>query len=164
MSRIADDFWDENSRRTGPPLTDALLREFEERYRRQLPEAYVRLLRRRNGGRPRRCYFPIRGLVGWGGSYLGVDFIRGVFKGYGGIEDNDGGDNYPRIGLIIGDTPSGGHDFVMLDYDTPGPTGEPRVVHAVQGDGSEDVTQLAPDFETFVRMLVAERPDDEEGE
>src|SRR5262249_23128846 len=112
----------------------------------------------RNGGVPRRRFFPIEGLAGWDAGYLEINHLRGVFRGGWAIDDNDMGNNYPAIGLIVGGTPSGGHDHVMLDYRTPGPTGEPRVVHANQDDGPDDVTLLAPTFEAFLEQLVARRP------
>jgi hypothetical protein len=95
-----------------------------------------------------------------------IDSLRGIGHETWSIDTNDGGDNYPAIGLVVGDTPSGGHDYVMLDYRECGRKGEPRVVHAVQGRGTSGVTVLAADFAAFVAALSAHRPGDEgeEGE
>jgi hypothetical protein len=154
-----DNFWDDSDYFTGPRLTDAAIRKAEKRLGYKLPEAYLRLLRVRNGGTPRRRFFHIEGLAGWDTGYLQVDSLRGVGHKDWGIDDNDMGNNYPPIGLRICDTPSGGHDAVMLDYSQCGPKGEPRVVHAEQGCGTSEVTALAPDFAAFVAALSDRLPE-----
>ena len=58
---------------------------------------------------------------------------------------------YPPIGVVIFDTPSGGHDTVMLDYSVCGPRGEPRVVYV---DEDRSVTLMADCFSEFVGKLV----------
>jgi hypothetical protein len=155
-----DAFWRDSRYFTGPPLTEAMIREAEKRLGYKLPEAYLRLLRLRNGGSPRRPYFPIRGLRGWPTGYFQVDSLRGIGHELWGIETAR--DHYPDIGLVIGDTPSGGHDAVMLDYRECGPKGEPRVLHAVQGCDASEVTVLAPNFVAFVLALSERRPAEEE--
>ena len=155
-----DEFWSDSTYFTGPPLTDEMVREAEKRFRYKLPAGYWRLLRLRNGGSPRREYFHVTGLLGWTGGYLGVDSLRGIGDHFWCIDTPDSG-LYPPIGLIVGDTPSGGHDYVMLDYRECGREGEPRVVHAVQGRGLRGVTVLAADFAAFVAALSAHEPGDE---
>lgn len=154
-----DDFWSDSNYCTGPQLSDAAVRKAEKRFGYKLPKAYLRLLRVRNGGSPRRPYFHIQGLAGWGQGYFEVESLRGIGHEDWSIDTNDMGDNYPEIGLIIGDTPSGGHDAVMFDYSQCGPKGEPRVVHAVQGCAASEVTVLAPDFTAFVAALSERRPE-----
>lgn len=58
---------------------------------------------------------------------------------------------YPKVGLVVFDTPAGGPDTVMLDNSACGPTGEPRVIYV-----DEDRTTLlvAESFGEFVRGLV----------
>lgn len=58
---------------------------------------------------------------------------------------------YPAVGLVVFDTPAGGHDAVMLDYSACGPAGEPRVVYV---DEDRSVLLVADDFGEFVRKLV----------
>lgn len=58
--------------------------------------------------------------------------------------------DYPNIGLVIFDTPSGGHDTVMLDYSVCGPQGEPRVVYV--GEDREPVV-VADSFAEFIARL-----------
>lgn len=59
---------------------------------------------------------------------------------------------YPEIGVVICDTPSGGHDTVMLDYSECGPSGEPRVVYV---DEDRSVLPIAHDFSAFAEALIA---------
>jgi hypothetical protein len=152
-----DEFWGDSTYFTGPPLTDEMVRQAEQRTGYKLPAGYLRLLRVRNGGAPRRHHFHVEGLRGWTGGYLGIDSLRGLGHDFWKINTPDG-DSYPQIGLIVCDTPSGGHDYVMLDYRECGPKGEPRVVHAVQGGGLRGVTVLAPNFAAFVAALSAHPP------
>jgi hypothetical protein len=67
---------------------------------------------------------------------------------------------YPEIGIIVGMTPTAGHDGIFLDYSAGGPHGEPRVTHVDSEDGNSQV--LAPDFETFRKGLVDCRPYEEQ--
>jgi hypothetical protein len=62
---------------------------------------------------------------------------------------------YPPIGVGIADTPSAGHEQIMLDYRGCGRRGEPRVVYVDQ-EADYRVTVVAPDFAAFVRGLVTE--------
>src|SRR5262245_40851023 len=152
-----DEFWGDSRYFTSPPLSDDPGRQAEQRFYYKLPAGYLQLLHLRNGGSPRRRYFHVEGLRGWDKGYLQIDSLRGIGHQIWGTETgSDTG--YPRIGLIICDTPSGGHDHVMLDYSECGPKGEPRVVHAVQGLGLPGVTVLAPNFSAFVAALSAVPP------
>jgi len=54
---------------------------------------------------------------------------------------------------LICDTPSAGHDVVMLDYSVCGPTGEPSVVYV--DEGCEPLL-LARTFAEFCAGLVEE--------
>ncbi len=64
---------------------------------------------------------------------------------------------YPDIGVVIFDTPSAGHDTVMLDHSARGPRGEPCVVY-VYVDVSEyedrKPSRVADSFQAFVGALV----------
>ena len=75
------------------------------------------------------------------------EFIGGKYM----VEEGE----YPKIGICICDTPSAGHDEVMLDYRKCGKRGEPEVVHVAQ-EFDYEITFLAKDFETFIRGLVDE--------
>ena len=59
--------------------------------------------------------------------------------------------DYPPIGVVIGLTPSGGHDTVMLDYSESGPAGEPAVAYV---DEDRIPRRVASSFTAFTNGLV----------
>ena len=155
-----DDFWDDtDSDRTGPPLTPESVRDAETALGYKLPESYLQLLRVRNGGFPRRCCFPTAVRTSWAEDHIQITTLFGV-----GFEQGIDGEfesrymigewGYPDVGIVIADTPSAGHDAVMLDYSECGPRGEPRVIHVETEGGDPVVLVLAPDFELFARGPV----------
>src|SRR4051812_11854164 len=157
-----DDFWKDPGEYTGPPLTDAMARAAEASVGYKLPEAYLRMLRVRNGGTPRRCCFPTPMRRSGADDHVWGTGIRGI-GGSWGIDSEDLGSRYmieewgyPDVGIVVGQTLSGGHDTVMLDYSECGPRGEPRVIHVETEteDGEPVMLVLAPDFESFVLGLV----------
>jgi hypothetical protein len=80
-----DDFWSSSDYFTGPPLTDKMMREAEQSLDYKLPESYIKLVRLRNDGTPKRCCFPVRGRKSWQSGYLELSSIRGI-GGYCGID------------------------------------------------------------------------------
>lgn len=156
----ADDFWEDVDTFTGPPLTDEMVSRAEARLGYKLPESYLRLVRRRNGGSPRRGCFPMPGAVPRTDGYIGVLAILGI-GGEFGIDSEPSGSRemidlwgYPREGVVVCQTDSFPHDALMLDYSECGPRGEPRVVYVDTEADEPLVAAVAPDFETFVRGLV----------
>ena len=155
-----EDFWGETEDGyTGPPLTPEAVRAAESVLGYKLPESYLRLLRVRNGGSPRRCCYPTVVRTSWAEDHIRITTLFGV-----GFERGIDGEHesrymirewgYPDVGVVIADTPSAGHDTVMLDYSECGPQGEPRVIHVETESDEPVVTVLAPDFETFANGLV----------
>ena len=63
---------------------------------------------------------------------------------------------YPNIGIVICDCPSGGHDLVFLDYRDCGPEGVPCVSYVDQ-EADYEITKIADTFEAFVDGLVIEK-------
>src|SRR5262245_7657549 len=158
------DFFDNSPYYTGPTLTDARIAEVETTLGYTLPQSYLRLLRVKNGGAPKRQCHPTAGKH-WSDNHVRVTQIFGI-GGRWGIDSKELGSRhlieeagYPEIGVIIGWTPTGGHDAIMLDYSDCGPQGEPRVIHIDAESGDTQV--LAPNFETFLRGLVDCRPYEE---
>ncbi|MCI0640159.1 MAG: SMI1/KNR4 family protein [Gemmataceae bacterium] len=153
-----DDFWhDVVDEYTGPPLTDDMVRVAEKIIGRKLPESYLRLLRIRNGGYPRRDCFPTSQPNSWAEDHIQIQTVFGVgfdlgIDGPRGFKLRDRG--CPDLGIVIADTPSGGHDFILLDYRACGPHGEPKVAHVETEGGVSAPVVIAPDFETFARGLV----------
>ena len=128
------DFFDGSTYYTSPPLTDAMVAAAEKALGYTLPASYLRLLRVKNGGAPKRQCHPTAG-THWSDNHMRVVAIFGI-GGRWGIDSPEFGTRrmieqagYPEIGVIIGWTPTAGHDAIMLDYSACGPQGEPRVSH-----------------------------------
>lgn len=163
MKKLYAEFWQDKDLCTLPfPLTDELVRQAEERLGFKLPQAYIDLLKIRNGGIPVRNCFPTTTPTSWAEDHIAIDSFRGI-GGDDGMDsldtrwtDEDWG--YPvETGVVICDCPSAGHDAVMLDYSLCGRDGEPRVIHVdVETGDAPEITVLAPDFETFMKGLLHE--------
>ncbi len=154
---VWSDFFDASTHYSGPPLTDAMVTSAERALGYVLPASYVRLLRVKNGGCPRRPCYPTGG-THWSNNHVRLVTVFGI-GGRWGIDADQFGTRHmidqaglPEIGIVIGWTPAAGHDAIMLDYSICGPQGEPRVVHVDPEDELSVV--LAADFETFIRGLV----------
>jgi hypothetical protein len=155
---VYEDFFTDSTYYTGPPLTDEAVRQAEETLGYRLPKAYVDLLRVRNGGVPQRKAVPTSFPTSWAPDHMQVKAIRGI-GGEWGIDSTTGLGSadmitewgYPKIGVVIAQTPSGGHDTVMLDYSASGPGGEPAVVYI---DEDRVPRRIADSFEEFLAKLV----------
>lgn len=117
-----DDFWDESDYFTGPSLTEEAIRSAEEALGFTFPDSYIRLIRIRNGGTPKRCCFPTSVRTSWAHDHVQIIGIRGIGGEWGVDSDSLGSRymirewGYPDVGVVVGETPSAGHDTVMLDY------------------------------------------------
>jgi hypothetical protein len=141
---------------TGPDLTDEMVGEAERVLGYRLPASYRELLHVRNGGVPTRTRFRTPFPTSWAPDHFEIAAIRGV-GGPWGIESpgplsspaliEEWG--YPRIGIVICDMPSGGHDAVMLDY-RPAPS-EPAVAYI---DEDREPRVIAESFGDFISGLV----------
>lgn len=164
---VWDDFFDGSTYYTGPSLTDAMVAEVENKLGYRLPAAYISLLKVKNGGAPKRQCHPTRG-TSWSDNHVRVTAICGI-GGQWGIDSEQYGSRhriedagFPDIGVLIGWTPTAGHDGIMLDYRECGPQGEPRVLHIDAESGESEI--LAANFEAFARGLVDCRPFDQQRE
>lgn len=150
------DFFTDDDYFTGPPLTDEIVAHATATLGVSLPEAYLALLRERNGGVPKRQCFPTPFATSWAPDHVQVDAIRGL-GGNWGIDATSGLGSadlitewgYPPVGLVICSMPSGGHDTIMLDYATR-PNADPRVVYI---DEDRVPRELAPSFAEFIEGL-----------
>ncbi len=156
-----DTFWDDSDYFTGPALTAEAVADAEASLGYSLPAAYVELLRSRNGGCPRKDCFPTTKPTSWADDHIALSGIRGV-GGEWGIDSPTLGSEvmieewgYPRVGIVVGECPSAGHDAVMLDYSLCGPHGEPQVIHVEAERDSPEITVLSPNFAEFIEGLVA---------
>ena len=141
------------------PLTDDALLAVETILGHRLPAAYVDLCRRHNGGRLARTAHPAPARTSWAQDHVGVDLLYAISQtAEYGVAGEFGSEymrhewEWPDLGVYVALTPAAGYEAIALDYRTPG---EPAVVH-VDGDRDNQITLLAPDFETFILGLVPE--------
>lgn len=154
-----DDLFEADDYYTGPPLSAALVARAENTLGVRLPETYLEVLRSRNGGVLRRPIFPTDFPTSWARDHFEVRALLGV-GGHFGIDSSSGmgsGDQiaewgYPDIGVVVCDTPSGGHDTVMLDYSSSGSRGEPTVAYV---DEDRVPKRIARSFGDFLKGLKA---------
>lgn len=159
------EFWDDNpyslSTYVEPaPSHDLVASVQDELGGYRLPGAYVELARIHNGGIVRRCCYPTHEPTGWAEDHIEITGLYAIGRtahhslcgdtGSRFMQDEWG---YPTWGVAIADTPTAGHEQIMLDYRECGRQGEPQVVYVDQ-ESDYRVTLLAPDFITFIRGLV----------
>ena len=141
------------------PLKPAMVRVAEESLGYRLPKAYINLLMVCNGGALKRCAFLMPKSeddiqrVEYFHNVNGIGKEKGINGRYGSrylIKEWD----YPDVGIVIS---SDGHTPFMLDYSECGFNGEPRVilVDVELDDDAPYVDVVAPDFESFLKMLRA---------
>jgi len=145
-----------------PSPSDATVAEIEAELGYRLPASYVALARVQNGGLTARSCFPMDEATSWADDHVAITGIYAIGRsaryslcGEIGSPFMQREWGYPDIGVIVANTPSAGHDMIMLDYRACGPQGEPAVVHVDQEDDFR-ITPVAPDFESFIRGLVSE--------
>ncbi|WP_331462013.1 SMI1/KNR4 family protein [Streptomyces sp. KMM 9044] len=143
---------------TGPQLDRDMILRAEEDLGVRLPRSYVEVLLLRNGGTPRRRCYPTSFPTSWADDHFEISGIRGI-GGSWGIDSTSGRGSsylisewdYPEIGVVICDTPSGGHDTVMLDYSECGSEGEPSIAYI---DEDRIPRRVALSFDEFLARLV----------
>ena len=158
MSVLEDYFKDWNGY-TGTVLTQDMIANAEKELNYKLPESYIRVLSIKNGGKPRLNYCPTTQPTSWGKDNIQIEIIYGI-SGKHGIDSELGSKyiinewGYPDIGIIIGLTPSGGPEAIMLDYSECGPQSEPKVIYVEleTDDEKPNIITLAPDFMSFLEM------------
>lgn len=145
----------------GPELTDEMILAVEQELGYKLPESYIWLMKRRNGGFLKRTDF----LLGYELPIVGdrtmmrqlyhinmnnsFSAINGEYGTKFLVEDW----GYPDIGVAIGVGFFGEHEIFFLDYRECGPQGEPKVSHVDQ-ECDYRITVLADNFEEYIRKLV----------
>ncbi len=165
-----DDFWEtfddkdhEEDDYVSEPVSDQEVRRLEKALGYKLPESYVALCRRQNGGTPKNTAHRTSQPTSWTEDHVAIEGIYGI----GSEKANSLGGSfgsqfwidewgYPAIGIYFADCPSAGHDMLCLSYETCGPTGEPSVVYVDQ-ESNYRITHVADSFEAFIRGL---EPDD----
>lgn len=158
-------FWENNPNSlndyVGPILTDEMIQKAEEKIGGKLPESYLWLMRKQNGGKvsSAHAWFPHPNqeeFDKWAGAHItnlyGISekmyALLGMFNFQFWREEW----GYPDDGIVICDTISGGHDAVIFDYSRCDSHGEPSIAHYDADDKKS--LWLAPNFEAFIRGLV----------
>jgi hypothetical protein len=149
--------FEEDQYYTGPPATPAMVARAEEALGFRLPQEYVDLVLHRNGGIPKWRCVPTTFPTSWSPEHFEINAILGV-GGARAVDSSTGWGSadlieewgYPRIGVVVCDLPSGGHDTVMLDYSSCGPIGEPSVAYV---DEDRIPRTVAENFGTFLQSL-----------
>ncbi|WP_078876556.1 SMI1/KNR4 family protein [Streptomyces sp. 150FB] len=153
------DVFEDDDYYTGPQLDGDMIRRAEEDLGVALPRSYIDVLLVRNGGSPRHRCYPTAFPTSWADDHFEISGIRGI-GGAWGIDSSSGAGSsyliaewgYPEIGVVICDTPSAGHDTVMLDYSECSLDGEPAVVYI---DEDRVPRRVAQSFDEFLSRLVS---------
>ncbi|WP_225803720.1 SMI1/KNR4 family protein [Streptomyces sp. NK15101] len=159
MARFDDvraTFWDEGADADRPPLTDAVVRDAEQRLGVRLPVPLLDLLRVRDGGVVAESWdaYPTDVPTSWSDDHVPFDVLMGIDPDDGlSVLDSahlieEWGLPSPLV-LLSGD----GHTWIALDYRTCGADGEPSVTW-FDADAATEVP-LAGDFRTFVEGLTS---------
>ena len=146
-----------------PPPSDELIKQAEEKLGYKLPESYIWLMNRHNGGIPRNTCHPMTEKTSWSHNHIEITAIYAVDSLVEATDNAVGMWEYPDIGVVICDCPSAGHDYIFLDYRDCSKDGEPKVVHVDQ-EWDYKITIVADNFESFIRGLVNSDIFDEDDE
>ncbi len=156
-------FWHDNpesiKRHICPPPTDELIHEIEDELGYRLPDSYVGLMLRHNGGLVNRCRFKVAHPVEGCPDTVYITDILGIGREppyslcgrFGSAFLIDSRRHNKNIGIAICNTTLPGRALVFLDYRKCGPNGEPCVTYADALDGTELV--LARNFTSFILGL-----------
>lgn len=161
------EFWEHSgsTASTVDQLTDEKVKESEKTLGYKLPHAYIDLLKAQNGGYlaksvilcdDREIYLStVLSLSDKGDTAMfGTHGASFWFEEWG----------YPRIGVPIALTISGGHELLFLDYTECGPDGEPSVT-LVDQEVEYSQYKVADTFDELLTMLVTpESLEDSEGD
>jgi len=143
-----------------PTPTEADIQSIENELGYKLPDSYIYFMSHQNGGIPIKNTFPTKEPTSWAKNHVAITGFLSIGRekdyslcGDSGTQFKIEEWGYPPIGVYICDCPSAGHDIIMLDYRTCGPSGEPEVVHIDQ-ENDYKITFLAENFEEFIKGLV----------
>ena len=143
------------------PLTDEIIARVEEELGYSLPIDYIALMRLKNGGSLKRCFFRYADTDGYECELI----VRGIY-GIGFANNNalcgqmgsrflEDSKNHalPHIGVYFAEEDSG-HGFFALDYRNINADGEPSVINIYLDNFHEEY--IADSFADFVRRLTAD--------
>ncbi|MCM3791516.1 SMI1/KNR4 family protein [Domibacillus indicus] len=130
------------------PLTEEMIRYAEKELDVTLPEAYINMLKEKNGGYMEPASYPTKVPTSWADDHIQIDYMKGIGEAEGILESFyliEEWDLPDRVVLLSGD----GHTWIALDYRNTDQ--EPPVIYIDTED--EQIFQLAPNFAAFVDGL-----------
>ena len=143
------------------PLDDESIKKTEEQLGFKLPESYIYLMKKHNGGLLQKTYLAMKntdgfwdleGIYGIGDKYYSINYQN---KDKANFEEN----------LISICSSNSGHSNIYLDYSECGPQGEPRVIAIDNELDIEDLNitpyVLAKNFEDFISRLCDDEDEEE---
>ena len=142
------------------PLDDEMVKKTEEQLGFKLPESYIYLMKKHNGGLLQKNYLAMKNTDG----FWDLEGIYGIGdKNYSINHQNKDKADF-EANLISICSSNSGHSNIYLDYNECGPQGEPRVISIDNELSMEDLNEkpyvLAKNFEDFISRLCD--PEDEE--
>lgn len=160
------DFWDDDEyvqeKYIENPPNDELINEIETSLGYKLPQSYIYLMKKHNGGIPKKRAFPTKEETSYAKDHIAITGIMGIGRNKIYSLCGDMGSQfwinewqYPEVGIAICTTPSGGHDMIFLDYTECGREGEPKVVY-IDVENNGKIIKIADNFESFIIGLVDE--------
>ena len=144
-------------------VTDDDIKKIEEKFGYKLPQEYIDLIKIRNGGVPKKRYFPTEETTSWGKDYICLDAIYGI-----GDEDTEEFVikewNYPNAGIkgiAISPNISERNAVVIMNYSNYIGRDEPEIAYVdaeyqLESNLLVYPISLAKDFKSFVNGLVSE--------
>ncbi|MBP3754164.1 MAG: SMI1/KNR4 family protein [Lachnospiraceae bacterium] len=158
------EYYDKEEYECGDIESDDLIESIENDLGFKLPQSYIFLMKKHNGGllnkncvqiNKRDTFNDLEGIFGLGRTKRHSICEENKYKSY--YEEN----------LISICSSNSGHNKIYLDYSICGTDGEPRVI-AIDNECFDDVNPhpwvLADNFETFIESLHEYTEDDEETE
>ena len=134
-------------------LDDETIKKTEEQLGFKLPESYIYLMKKHNGGLLEKSYLAIKNTDG----FSDLEGIYGIGDKYYSINHQNEDKAYFEANLISICSSNSGHSNIYLDYNECGPQGEPRVIAIDNEFNMEDLNAkpfvLAKNFEDFISRL-----------
>ncbi|MBP3950232.1 SMI1/KNR4 family protein [Bacillus suaedae] len=140
------------------PFTDRDLAKVEQQLKVKLPNAYIELMKEKNGFYLSRNWYPSSEPTDWGEAAIQLDSLLGIGLQEGSISENgylqQEWEVDPKLIIISLNPP----EFVCLDYRAH--QGDQPPISYINVDTMQDFL-LAPNFSEFIRGLHAEEPEEE---
>jgi hypothetical protein len=135
------------------PLDDEMVKKTEEQLGFKLPESYVYLMKKHNGGLLQKTYLAMKNTDG----FWDLEGIYGIGENNYSINHQNKDKSDFEANLISICSSNSGHSYIYLDYSKCGPQGEPRVIALDEESSMEDLNEnpyvLAKNFEDFISRL-----------